>query len=113
MNRRKSVVHPSGGPSEKKHRTPFSPFKRMDSSRERQIPESSPPFGAERPDTGVTTQDNVSDFVRGTSESVDRGGQEAVALSPDLQPAPPTTNGTAPQETHEAGLVASYTGEVC
>ena len=114
MNRRKSIVQPGSTPSEKK-RTPFSPFKRVDSSREAQIPEAAP-LGADRPDTGITTQDNVSDFVRGTSESVDRGGQEAISLSPGLESTPPATNGAAPQETQrEPGFVvgSSYTGEVC
>lgn len=107
MNRRKSVVQSS----EKKHRSPFAPFKRVDSSRETQIPEDPP--GADRPDTGVTTQDNVSDFVRGTGESLDRGGLAAISSSPEPQPAPTTTNGTAPPEIHgEPGLLNPIANQV-
>lgn len=115
MNRRKSVVQPSGGPggSEKKHRSPFAPFKRADSARDTQmqIPEDAPAM--DHPDTGVTTQDNVEEFVRGTNESMDHSGL-AISSNQETQPAPAATNGTAAQGVHvEPGVLIPNTGEVC
>lgn len=109
MNRRKSIVQPSGG----KHRSPFAPFKRSDHAREIQIPESAPE-SIDRPDTAVTTQDNTAEPVRITSESLDRGGPETVASSPGPQPAGPTANGTTLQETYvDPGLVNMHGNDVC
>ncbi|OJJ35125.1 hypothetical protein ASPWEDRAFT_40290 [Aspergillus wentii DTO 134E9] len=96
MNRRKSIVQPGGAfGSEKKHRSPFASFKRGDSSREMQIPES-PPSGQERPGTALTSQDSPS-TGRNLSESRDREGLNAISSSPEPQPA--ATNGAAPLET--------------
>lgn len=110
MNRRKSVVQPSGGlgSSEKKHRSPFAPFKRGDSAREMPIPESAT-FGEDRPNTAAPTQDNVNEPVRVTTESLDRRGSET-----EPQPAGTTANGMPTQESHgDIGFASPNTSEVC
>ncbi|KKK13467.1 hypothetical protein ARAM_002306 [Aspergillus rambellii] len=77
MNRRKSIVHSSGGPfSEKKYRSPFS-FKRGD-SREMQIPEDEP----ERIDVRATEHEEPS----------------RAAASPTPQSISGTVNGTTAQD---------------
>jgi hypothetical protein len=104
MNRRKSVVNPSGF-GEKKHRSPFASFKRGE-SREAPIPESS--SGADRPGTALTTQESYSDSMRQPSESHEREGL-GTASSGFSQPAPvpATTNGTASQEVSSATGIAN------
>ncbi|KAG2415172.1 hypothetical protein HFD88_006363 [Aspergillus terreus] len=104
MNRRKSVVNPSGF-GEKKHRSPFASFKRGE-SREAPIPESS--SGADRPGTALTTQESYSDSMRQPSESHEREGL-GTASSGFSQPAPvpATTNGTASQELSSATGIAN------
>ena len=114
MNRRKSVVQSSGGGiiSEKKHRSPFAAFKRADSAREMQIPESAPEE-AYRADTAVTTQGNINEPTRAASESFDRGRPDHLPVSPGPQPAGAATNGSAYQEMQgDSGLVNLQTGEV-
>lgn len=99
--------------SEKKHRSPFASFKRADSAREMQIPESAPEETA-RPDTSVTTQDSINEPVRVTSESLDHGGPEAISTGPEPLPAGATTNGTALQATQsEPGTMNIHATEVC
>ncbi|KAJ5301302.1 hypothetical protein PENANT_c023G04854 [Penicillium antarcticum] len=82
MNRRKSVVGPSAGSFERKadkKRSPFSPFKRGDSARDLQIPESPPSTAVDRPGTSLTEDASLR------NSSVDHGGlgaaPGAVALS--------------------------------
>lgn len=93
MGRRKSmVVSPSMGFDKKaeKKRSPFAPFKRSDSSREMQIPES-PPSTADRPDTAFTNDEPA----RNPSVSHD---QDADAITPapgNNAMSPPATNGAA------------------
>lgn len=114
MNRRKSVVQSSGGgiTSEKKHRSPFAAFKRADSAREMQIPESAPEEGY-RSETAVTTQGNINEPVRAASESFDHGRPDQLSTSPERQPTGAATNGSAYQEMHgDSGLVNLHTGEV-
>ncbi|OQE18188.1 hypothetical protein PENFLA_c022G01258 [Penicillium flavigenum] len=95
MNRRKSVVVPSTGSfdrkSEKK-RSPFAAFKRADSSREMQIPESPPPTASDRPGTSFTDQSSL----RNPSVSQDRSGLAAAATMPEEHPETPR-NGAAPE----------------
>ncbi|KAJ5664431.1 hypothetical protein N7507_005162 [Penicillium longicatenatum] len=59
MGRRKSMVIPSGSTFDRKaekKRSPFAPFKRSDSSRDMQIPES-PPSTADRPDSSMIEEE--------------------------------------------------------
>ncbi|KAJ5618876.1 hypothetical protein N7510_002860 [Penicillium lagena] len=105
MNRRKSVIGPSAGSyerkPEKKHRSPFSAFKRSDSSRDAQIqlPESPPLSAIDRPATSLTEEESI----RNPSVSQDRDAAETITTIPAAQPAQTTTNGaTSPEE--QAGL---------
>ncbi|KAJ5082395.1 hypothetical protein N7532_011438 [Penicillium argentinense] len=107
MNRRKSVIGPSAGSyerkSEKKHRSPFAPFKRSESSRDMQIPESPPTTAsAERPGTSLTEES-----ARNPSVSQDRTVSEAIVPTPISQPEPGHTNGNPPEG--QAGLVSNGT----
>ncbi|KAJ5833871.1 hypothetical protein N7474_002182 [Penicillium riverlandense] len=106
MNRRKSVIGPSAGSyerkPEKKHRSPFSAFKRSDSSRDAQIqlPESPPLSTIDRPATSLTEEESF----RNPSVSQDRDASETITTIPAAQPAQTTTNGTTSPE-EQAGLV--------
>ncbi|KAL2855875.1 Muniscin C-terminal mu homology domain-containing protein [Aspergillus pseudoustus] len=104
MNRRKSIVLPSGGPSEKKHRSPFS-FKRGD-SRDIQIPEDPHP---ERPGTALTSQDSYSEATRIQSEPNERESHDRVSSSPVPQSPPGAVNGFG-SAFQENPVVASPAG---
>lgn len=101
MNRRRSVVLPSGGPSEKKYRSPFS-FKRGD-TRDMQIPEDP---RSERPDTAVTSQGSYSEVTRLPSESFERESRGHLSPSPPPQLAPEVVNGVTAQENLAAAEVS-------
>ncbi|EPS25275.1 hypothetical protein PDE_00208 [Penicillium oxalicum 114-2] len=92
MNRRKSVVPPMGGSSdrkaEKKHRSPFSSFMRSDSSREAQIPES-PPSTADRPGTSLTEESSLR------NENISHDTDTVGAMAPTFASQPETS---APNE---------------
>ncbi|KAJ5161673.1 hypothetical protein N7492_007065 [Penicillium capsulatum] len=107
MNRRKSIVGASGGSFDKKaekKRSPFAPFKRSDSSREMQIPESPPEETiVDRPGTSMTGDESA----RNPSVSQDRTTAESVAPVPVSQPEPIATNGASPEA--QAGLVGNST----
>ncbi|CAP92332.1 Pc13g12630 [Penicillium rubens Wisconsin 54-1255] len=107
MNRRKSVVVPSATSfdrkSEKK-RSPFAAFKRADSSREMQIPESPPPTASDRPGTSFTDQSSL----RNPSVSQDRSGVDAAATMPEEHPETPR-NGAAPEAP---GLANNHVSQV-
>ncbi|GAI09828.1 unnamed protein product [marine sediment metagenome] len=94
MNRRKSVVGPSAGTydkkAEKKHFSPFAPFKRSDSSRDMQIPESPPGTPSDRPGTSMTEEEHA----RTLGVSHDRTLTDVVTPVPFSQPEPTGTNGT-------------------
>ncbi|GMG05238.1 unnamed protein product [Aspergillus oryzae] len=113
MNRRKSIIQPSGGAaffSDKKHRSPFASFKRGD-SREMQIPESLP--DEERPGTALTTQENHNEVTRITSETNDHEGHGPMTSIPSTQPAPTTANGTtSPEPPAETSFAASDSNQV-
>ncbi|KAE8366102.1 Muniscin C-terminal mu homology domain-containing protein [Aspergillus caelatus] len=108
MNRRKSIIQPSGGAaffSDKKHRSPFASFKRGD-SRDMQIPESLP--DEERPGTALTTQENHNEATRIPSETNDHEGHGTMASIPAAQSVPTTANGTtAPEPPAETGFAIS------
>ncbi|GAD99835.1 Fes/CIP4 homology domain protein [Paecilomyces variotii No. 5] len=97
MNRRKSIVQsPSGSFSlEKKHRTPFVPF-RKDSSRDMQIPESPTSTSPQDQLSGShIPQDSIStepESARGPSESNARSDFDAISPAPEANVA--ATNGT-------------------
>ncbi|KAA8651751.1 uncharacterized protein ATNIH1004_000647 [Aspergillus tanneri] len=113
MNRRKSMIQPSGGPfsSEKKHRSPFASFMRGDSSHNTQILES-PPSTADRPGTALTTQESPRETARSPSEPNDREGAGATSFMPAPQSAPGTANGaTSPEVTAETGLSTTIVSE--
>lgn len=109
MNRRKSVIGPSAGSyekkSEKKYRSPFGPFKRSESARDMQIPESPPTTSSGRPGTALTEES-----ARNPSVSQDRTGVEAVVPAPISQREPTAMNGTSPEE--QAGIVRNGTAQV-
>ncbi|GMG35714.1 unnamed protein product [Aspergillus oryzae var. brunneus] len=113
MNRRKSIIQPSGGAaffSDKKHRSPFASFKRGD-SREMQIPESLP--DEERPGTALTTQENHNEVTRITSETNDHEGHGPMTSIPATQPVPTTANGTtSPEPPAETSFAASDSNQV-
>ncbi|BAE60680.1 unnamed protein product [Aspergillus oryzae RIB40] len=113
MNRRKSIIQPSGGAaffSDKKHRSPFASFKRGD-SREMQIPESLP--DEERPGTALTTQENHNEVTRITSETNDHEGHGPMTSIPSTQPAPTTANGTtSPEPPAETSFAASDSNQM-
>ncbi|OQE41339.1 hypothetical protein PENCOP_c005G07377 [Penicillium coprophilum] len=95
MNRRKSVALPSTGSFDKKSekkRSPFAAFKRADSSRDLQIPESPPATASDRPGTSFTDQSSL----RNPSVSHDRTGLDTAAAIPEAQPEN-ATNGAAPE----------------
>ncbi|KAJ5771382.1 uncharacterized protein N7511_003433 [Penicillium nucicola] len=89
MNRRKSVVGPSAGSFERKadkKRSPFSPFKRSDSARDLQIPESPPSTAIDRPGTSLTENASLR------NSSVDHSGFDA---APGAAAFSESTNGAA------------------
>jgi hypothetical protein len=109
MNRRKSVALPSGGPSEKKYRSPFS-FKRAD-SRDMQIPEDA---RTERPGTALTSQDSYTESTRVQSESNERESHDRVSASPVPPQSPPgAVNGLGSGFTSQESPAGAGTNEVC
>jgi hypothetical protein len=110
MNRRKSVIGPSGGSyekkPEKKYRSPFGPFKRSESARDMQIPESPPTTSSGRPGTALTEESG-----RNPSVSQDRTGVDAIVPAPISHPEPTAMNGISPEA--QAGLVSNGTTQVC
>ncbi|KAE8402621.1 Muniscin C-terminal mu homology domain-containing protein [Aspergillus pseudonomiae] len=108
MNRRKSIMQPSGGAaffSDKKHRSPFASFKRGD-SRDMQIPESLP--DEERPGTALTTQENHNEVTRIPSETNDHEGHGTMTSIPTTHSVPTTANGTtSPEPPAETGIAIS------
>ncbi|KXG49398.1 Fps/Fes/Fer/CIP4 homology [Penicillium griseofulvum] len=95
MNRRKSVALPSTGSFDRKaekKRSPFAAFKRADSSRDLQIPESPPATASDRPGTSFTDQSSL----RNPSVSHDRTGLDTVATIPEAHPET-IRNGVAPE----------------
>ncbi|KAL2869326.1 uncharacterized protein BJX67DRAFT_26441 [Aspergillus lucknowensis] len=105
MNRRKSVILPSGGPpSEKKYRSPFS-FKRGD-SRDMQIPED---HQLERPGTALTTQDSYREPTHLPSQSSERQSHDHISSGSAPQAARDTVNGLASEE-HPAVTASTETG---
>lgn len=108
MNRRKSVVGPSAGTFDRKaekKRSPFAAFKRADSSRDMQIPESPPGTASGRPDT--SSADHSS--FRNPSISQDHSQLDAAAVISEPR-AEATTNG-ANHET-QAGLLNNHANPV-
>lgn len=110
MNRRKSVVGSLPGSydrkAEKKHRSPFTPFKRSESSREMQIPESPPAPASDRPETSLTEEESA----RNPSVSQDRTVPEIVTPVPIAQLEPGTANGTS-SDVH-SGFATNGTNRV-
>jgi hypothetical protein len=110
MNRRKSVVGPSAGTydrkAEKKHRSPFAPFKRSESSRDMPIPESPPGTPSDRPGTSLAEEEPV----RTPDVSHDRTLTDTVTPVPVAQPGPTATNGTS-QEAR-TGVVSNGANQV-
>ena len=105
MNRRKSVIQPSGGGgtfSERKIR-PFGPFKRE--TQRDQIPEVGPTsptsLGPNRPEAS-STPDIYDERSRSPSE-VQTAGRQGPEIA-TLEPRPPAdnTNGVSSQQTHVA-----------
>lgn len=95
MNRRKSIVGPSAGTFDRKaekKRSPFAAFKRADSSRDMQIPESPPMTATDRPGTSFTDQSSL----RNPSVSQDHAGLDAAAPVTEVHPETPR-NGAAPE----------------
>lgn len=110
MNRRKSIIGPPTGSFDKKaekKRSPFASFKRSDSAREMQIPESPPETMVDRPGTSMTEDE----FARNPSVAQDRIAAETVTPVPVSQPEQIATNGASPEA--QAGLVANDTHQVC
>ncbi|PYH48362.1 uncharacterized protein BP01DRAFT_388993 [Aspergillus saccharolyticus JOP 1030-1] len=100
MNRRRSIVQPSGGGpffSDKKHRSPFASFKRGD-SRDLQIPET-PPEGSDRPGTALTSQEGPSESLNIPGEFPEHEDFNRTAPSPVSQPAAASANGDISHET--------------
>ncbi|KAK5796404.1 hypothetical protein VI817_005689 [Penicillium citrinum] len=108
MNRRKSVIVPSGGgnerKSEKKYRSPFGAFKRSESARDMQIPESPPQTASDRPGTSFTEES-----ARNPSVSHDHTAADAITPAPVSQPEPTATNGTTANA--QAGFTSNGTGQ--
>ncbi|OOQ90790.1 Fes/CIP4 like proteiny domain protein [Penicillium brasilianum] len=106
MNRRKSVIGPTAGSfdrkAEKKHRSPFAPFKRSDSSREMQIPES-PPSTADRPGTSLTEESSL----RNPSVSHDHNATDSFSPAPIAEQEPSAANGTLAEAS--AAIVSNGT----
>lgn len=95
MNRRKSIVGPSAGTFDRKaekKRSPFAAFKRADSSRDMQIPESPPMTATDRPGTSFTDHSSL----RNPSVSQDHAGLDTAAPVPEAHPDTPR-NGAAPE----------------
>ncbi|KGO46718.1 Fps/Fes/Fer/CIP4 homology [Penicillium expansum] len=95
MNRRKSIAMPSTGTFDRKaekKRSPFAAFKRADSSRDLQIPESPPLTATDRPGTSFTDQSSL----RNPSVSQDHAGLDTAATEPEVHPESPR-NGAAPE----------------
>lgn len=109
MNRRKSVIPPTVGSfdrkAEKKHRSPFASFKRSDSSREMQIPES-PPSTADRPGTSMTEESSL----RNPSVSHNHNGADTITPAPIPEHEPLATNGTWAEA--QAGITSNGTPQV-
>lgn len=94
MNRRKSVMGSPAGSFDRKaekKRSPFAPFKRSDSSREMQIPESPT---SDHPAASFTEDEPG----RNRSFLQDRGAPDTVTHAPISQPAPTSTNGASAEE---------------
>ena len=110
MGRRKSVVGSASGSFDKKakKRSPFASFKRSESSKEMQIPESPPESTLERPGTSLTEDEPA----RNPSASQDRTAAETITPVPIAQPEPAAANGASPEI--QAGLVTNNsTAQVC
>jgi hypothetical protein len=108
MNRRKSVVGPSAGTFDRKaekKRSPFAAFKRADSSRDLQIPESPPATASGRPDTSFTDHSSL----RNPSVSQDRPGLDSAAVNYEPH-AGGTTNGATPEA--QPGLMNDHGNQV-
>lgn len=108
MNRRKSVVGPSAGTFDRKaekKRSPFAAFKRADSSRDLQIPESPPGTASGRP--GTSSADHSS--LRNPSLSQDHSHLDAAAVISEPR-AEPATNGATPDT--QAGLSNNHANQV-
>lgn len=75
-----------------KKRSPFAAFKRADSSRDLQIPESPPLTATDRPGTSFTDQSSL----RNPSVSQDHAGLDTAATEPEVHPESPR-NGAAPE----------------
>ncbi|KAJ5247415.1 hypothetical protein N7468_002398 [Penicillium chermesinum] len=108
MGRRKSMVVSPGASFDKKadkKRSPFAPFKRSDSSREMQIPES-PPSTADGPVTSFMNDEPM----RNSSVSQDHD-PDAITHAPvtSSTPAAPATNGASP-DIH-ARVTSNGTGQ--
>ncbi|CAI7623471.1 unnamed protein product [Penicillium bialowiezense] len=107
MNRRKSVVGPSAGTFDRKaekKRSPFAAFKRADSSRDLQIPESPPGTASGRP--GTSSGDHSS--LRNPSLSQDHSQLDAAAVISEPR-AEATTNGATPDT--QAGLINNHANQ--
>ncbi|BDD64300.1 hypothetical protein MAP00_009131 [Monascus purpureus] len=105
MNRRKSVIQPSGGSvfPEKKLRSPFAPFRR-DTAQRDQLPELGPgsptSLGPNRPATSSAPLDVYDDPSRTPNEPRGLSRHATEPPIPEAQPAPTNTNGVASRESH-------------
>ncbi|KAG0154864.1 hypothetical protein PDIDSM_435 [Penicillium digitatum] len=93
MNRRKSIVGPLTGTFDRKaekKRSPFAAFKRADTSRDMQIPESPPLTATGRPGTSYTDRSSLRD----SSVSQDHAGLDIAATVSEAHPERPR-NGAA------------------
>lgn len=106
MNRRKSVVGMPGH-VEKKGRSPFSSFKRSDSSGTSQTP---PATGSDRPGTAVTSTESQTDAIRRLSELREHEATNAVENS---HAAAGTTNGTIAHGLDATTNMTERPNEVC
>lgn len=98
------MVGPSAGTydrkAEKKHRSPFAPFKRSESSKDMQIPESPPGTPSDRPGTSLTEETAQTPDI-----SRDRTMTDIVTPVPVTRPEPTATNGISHEA--QAGLVSN------
>ena len=85
-----------------KKRSPFGAFKRSETARDMQIPES-PPSTADRPGTAITEES-----ARNASMSQDQNTSDAIAAVPIARPESAAANGTMSPEA-QAGLVSNGT----
>ena len=91
------MIGPPAGSFDKKadkKRSPFAPFKRSDSSREMQIPESPTAPTMDRPGTSLTEEESPNHLT----VSQDRGIHEADAPTPTAHAVPSATDGTLIEE---------------